>query len=103
MFDLEKMLNALSPKREHAEIQGFKFYARPMTVKEFSEFFYKGLDDSDRNDQMILSCVQKEDGTPMFETVEQVNSLYTTVRAQLAGLVSKASILSAPVDETEKK
>lgn len=38
-FNFEEMIAALSPKREAVELNGFKFYARPMTVSEFGEAF----------------------------------------------------------------
>lgn len=53
-FNFEEMIAALSPKREAVELNGFKFYARPMTVSEFGEAFYQGKDKEDRNDIMIL-------------------------------------------------
>ncbi|MDQ6442867.1 cytochrome [Klebsiella michiganensis] len=101
-FKFEEMIAALSPKREAVEVNGFKFYARPMTVSEFSEAFYQGKDKEDRNDIMIFNCVEHEDGSKVFETVEQVKSLFTTVRAQLAGAVTRASILTEKVNELEK-
>ncbi|EDS3221003.1 cytochrome, partial [Salmonella enterica] len=36
-MNITEMLKALSPQRESVEINGFTFYARPMTLKEFNE------------------------------------------------------------------
>ncbi|MEP6458188.1 cytochrome [Citrobacter freundii] len=102
-MNFEEMLASLSPKREKITINGFDFYARPMTVQEFGEFYYQDKSESDRNDLMILKCIEKEDGTPVFENLEQISKLYTTVRAQLSNFVSKVSILTEKADEMEKK
>lgn len=99
----EEMIAALTPKREAIDIQGFKFYVRPMTVQEFGEFFYTGKDKQDRNDLMILNCIKNEDGTPVFSKIEQIQGLYTTVRTQLSGAVANSSIMSTKADELEKK
>ncbi|HBZ1077151.1 cytochrome [Klebsiella pneumoniae] len=101
-FNFEEMIAALSPKREAVELNGFKFYARPMTVSEFGEAFYLGKDKEDRNDIMILECIEHEDGSKVFDSLEQVKALYTTVRAQLAGAVTRASIFTETVEELEK-
>lgn len=101
-FNFEEMIAALSPKREAVELNGFKFYARPMTVSEFGEVFYQGKDKEDRNDIMILECIEHEDGSKVFDSLEQVKALYTTVRAQLAGAVTRASIFTETVEELEK-
>ncbi|HBS6429894.1 TPA: cytochrome [Klebsiella pneumoniae] len=101
-FNFEEMIAALSPKREAVELNGFKFYARPMTVSEFGEAFYQGKDNEDRNDIMILECIEHEDGSKVFDSLEQVKALYTTVRAQLAGAVTRASIFTETVEELEK-
>ena len=99
-FNFEEMIAALSPKREAVELNGFKFYARPMTVSEFGEAFYQGKED--RNDIMILECIEHEDGSKVFDSLEQVKALYTTVRTQLAGAVTRASIFTETVEELEK-
>ena len=101
-FNFEEMIAALSPKREAVELNGFKFYARPMTVSEFGEAFYQGKDKEDRNDIMILECIEHEDGSKVFDSLEQFKALYTTVRAQLAGAVTRASIFTETVEELEK-
>lgn len=103
MSDFNKMLADLSPKKKVITIKGHDFFARPMTVTEFSEFYYKNLEVSDRNDNMILACIVDKDNNCVFESIEQVQSLYTSVRAELANAVSKASILAIKVDELEKK
>ena len=78
-FNFEEMIAALSPKREAVELNGFKFYARPMTVSEFGEAFYQGKDKEDRNDIMILECIEHEDGSKVFDSLEQVKALYTWI------------------------
>lgn len=102
-MNFEEMIASLTPKRDKVTINGFDFYARPMTVQEFGEFYYMGKTDKDRNDLMILNCIEKEDGTPVFENLEQISKLYTTVRAKLASHVSNVSILMEKADETEKQ
>ena len=51
---------------------------------------------------MILECIEHEDGSKVFDSLEQVKALYTTVRAQLAGAVTRASIFTETVEELEK-
>ncbi|MDM2788096.1 cytochrome [Citrobacter sp. Cpo113] len=101
-MNFDEMLASLSPSREPVEINGFKFYARPMTVSEFGEFYFKNENTEERNDRMILNCIQHEDGTPVFKEIAQVQKLYTTVRSQLASAVSNASILTKDSDVLEK-
>lgn len=101
-MNFQEMITALSPQRELVEVSGFKFYARPMTVSEFGEFYFSGKSEQDKNDLMILNCIQNENGSPVFETIEQVQKLYTTVRAQLSSAVSKVSIYTESASETEK-
>ena len=98
----EKMISDLSPKREPVKVGEYVFFARPMTVSEFGEF-YMNSESEDRNDMMILKCIQNKDGSNVFENIEQVKSLYTTIRAQLAGSVSKASIMVESANEIEKE
>ncbi|HAW2200189.1 TPA: cytochrome [Escherichia coli] len=102
-MNFDEMMASLSPKREPVEVSGFKFYARPMTVSEFGAFYFKNDDVDDRNDKMILSCIQHEDGKPVFENIEQVQKLYTNVRTILSGAVSIASIMTKELHELEKK
>ncbi|MCP6612714.1 cytochrome, partial [Klebsiella pneumoniae] len=71
-------------------------------VSEVGEAFYQGKDKEDRNDIMILECIEHEDGSKVFDSLEQVKALYTTVRAQLAGAVTRASIFTETVEELEK-
>ncbi|CAM7336660.1 cytochrome [Escherichia coli] len=101
-MNFDEMLASLSPKREPVEINGYKFYARPMTVSEFGEFYFKNENTEERNDRMILNCIQHEDGTSVFKEIAQVQKLYTTVRSQLASAVSNASILTKDSDVLEK-
>ena len=103
-MNFEEMISALTPHREEVTIKGFKFYARPMTVQEFGEFFYAGKSEKDRNALMILNCIQNEAGEKVFTDIEQISKLYTTVRSQLAHAETKVSILSdESADETEKE
>lgn len=91
-MNIQEMLKALSPKRESVTINGFTFYARPMTVAEFQEHV-SNADKADRDERTIVKCVEDEDGNPVFENIEQVKQLYTNIRAQLIGLVALASLL----------
>ncbi|HBZ8158457.1 TPA: cytochrome [Escherichia coli] len=102
-MNFQEMLSALSPKREPVELAGFKFYARPMTLSEYGEGFIASKDGADVNDQMILKCIQNEDGTPVFNSIDEVTSLYTTVRSVLTGAIQKASFhVEKTPDEMEK-
>ncbi|EHH6189109.1 cytochrome [Salmonella enterica] len=102
-MNLNEMLAALSPKRESVEINGYKFYARPMSVVEFSQHL-TAKDKNGRDELSILNCIVDEDGKQVFQTIEQVNSLYTTVKQQLIGLVAMASIMPDPAEiESEVK
>lgn len=94
-MNLNEMLAALSPKRESLEINGYKFYARPMTVVEFNEHII-AKDKNGRDETTILNCIVDEDGKQIFESIEQVRALYTTVKQQLIGLVAIASIMPEP-------
>ncbi|BEC01791.1 cytochrome [Escherichia coli] len=102
-MNFEEMIAALSPKREAIKIGEFNFYARPMTVEEFGKLYFNDKTESDKNDLMILNCIENEDGSPVFENVEQIRKLYTTVRAQLSSAVSKVSIMTDASHEVEKK
>lgn len=102
-MNLQEMLAALSPKREHIEINGYKFYARPMTVVELTRHM-TAEDKNGRDEISILDCIEDEDGKPVFENIDQVKSLYTTVRKQLIDLVVYASIKPYKEDaEIEKE
>ncbi|HBM9257479.1 TPA: cytochrome [Citrobacter freundii] len=94
----EEMIAALGAKREVVEIKGFNFYVRAMTVEEFGKFFFM----EDQTDNMILKCIENEDGSPVFENIEQVKQLYTTVRAQLSAAVSAASVMKEETHAVEK-
>lgn len=94
-MNLNDMLAALSPKREAMEINGYKFYARPMTVREFNEHIQNN-DKDDRDERTILRCVTDEKGKPVFKNLDQVKALYTNVKAQLIGLVALASLMPEP-------
>lgn len=100
-FNFEKMIADLSPKRESVKIGDYEFFARPMTVSEFGDFYINN-ETTDRNDMMILNCIEHKDGSRVFESIEKVQALYTTIRAQLAGAVSKASIMVDAPDTIEK-
>ncbi|STW00193.1 Uncharacterised protein [Klebsiella pneumoniae] len=93
-FNFEEMIAALSPKREAVELNGFKFYARPMTVSEFGEAFYQGKDKEDRNDIMILECIEHEDGSKVFDSLEQVKALIRLFALNLlVPLLAQVSLL----------
>lgn len=94
-MNLNEMLAALSPKRESIEINGYKFYARPMTVVEFSQHL-TAQEKNGRDELSILNCIVDEDGNQIFQNIEQVNALYTTVKQQLIGLVALATIMPDP-------
>lgn len=102
-MNLNEMLAALSPKREAVEINGFKFYARSMSVREFNEHIQNN-DKEDRDERTILRCIVDENDKPVFKNLGQVKSLYTNVKAQLIGLVALASLMPEPnkVEEAVK-
>lgn len=100
-MNFEKMMLDLAPKREPIKIGEYTFYARPMTVKEYIEHLYNP-DKSDRDELTIFRCIQDENGKPIFESIEQVKSLYSNVKSVLIGAVADASIRIDPV-EVEKK
>ncbi|HFR7074815.1 TPA: hypothetical protein ACHXQG_002413, partial [Shigella sonnei] len=103
IMNLNEMLKALSPKRESLTLGGFTFYARPMSVQEFNEHVFN-TDKKDRDERSILRCIEDEDGKPVFESIEQVKALYTSVRSELIGLVAQASLMKdAAVIENEVK
>ncbi|HGA5124892.1 TPA: cytochrome [Salmonella enterica subsp. enterica serovar Javiana] len=95
------MLAALSPKKESVKIGGYTFYARPMSVAEFSKHI-TNPDKNGRDEISILNCIVDEDGNTIFENIEQVQALYTTVKAELAGLVATASLMPAPSEVEEE-
>ncbi|EPG2187937.1 TPA: cytochrome [Enterobacter hormaechei subsp. steigerwaltii] len=101
-LDFQEMMAALAPKKEPVEINGFKFYVRPMSVSELAAAFQVSDNKEDRGDLMILACVQHEDGSQVFETLEQVQALYTTVRSKLYSAVQKASFLDETAHQIEK-
>lgn len=102
-MNLNEMLAALSPARQSVEINGFKFFARPMTVVEFSQHL-TAQDKNGRDELSILNCIVDEEGNQIFQNIEQVNALYTTVKQQLIGLVAMASIMPEPAEiEAEVK
>lgn len=94
-MNINDLLKALSPKREAMEINGFKFYARPMSVQEFNEHIQNG-NKEDRDERTIMKCIEDENGKPVFTNIKQVKALYTTVKANLIGLVALASMMPEP-------
>lgn len=102
-MNINDMLAALSPKKESIEINGYTFYARPMTLKEFNEHVFNG-DKENRDELSIFRCIVDENDKPIFENIEQVRKLYTNVRSQLIGLVASASLMpEASAVESEVK
>ncbi|HBT3063100.1 phage tail assembly chaperone family protein, TAC [Klebsiella aerogenes] len=101
-MNIQDMLSALTPKRESIELKGFKFYARPMTVKEYGSYYSSTESEQDKDDQMILKCIEDENGKPVFSDIKEVQSLYTNVRFTLAALISKVSFSSLTAEESEK-
>ncbi|PEH74292.1 cytochrome [Edwardsiella tarda] len=103
-MNFNEMMAALSPKRESLTIQGYQFYARPMTVQEFNDHITNA--DKDARDELsILRCIEDEEGNPVFTDIKQVKQLYTTVRAELIGLVALATLMPEPskVEKEVKK
>ncbi|MEZ7211456.1 cytochrome [Pantoea ananatis] len=100
-MDFSKMMEALAPKKTPVEISGYTFYARPMSVVEFSEHV-SNPSKNDRDDLMILNCITDESGEKVFESLEQVKQLYTNVRSELASACAQASIL-LPATDIEKE
>ncbi|EJK1262908.1 cytochrome [Salmonella enterica] len=100
-MNLNEMLKALSPKRESITINGFTFYARPMTVSEFNSHIMN-RDKNGRDEIAIMNCIVDENGKQIFESIEQVNSLFTTARAELVGLVAQASLMASPSEVEEE-
>ncbi len=94
-MDINKMMETLAPKKSPVEIAGFQFYARPMTVQEFSSHI-NNPKKNDRDDLMILLCIEDENGNPVFESLEQVKALYTNVRSELANACANASVFIGP-------
>ncbi|PVO50891.1 cytochrome [Salmonella enterica] len=102
-MNLAEMLAALSPKRESLTIDGFTFYARPMSVAEFAEHLKPG-NKNGRDEKSIFDCIVDENDKPVFENIAQVNALYTTVKQKLIGLVASASLMpeASEVEEAVK-
>ncbi|MGA3900222.1 phage tail assembly chaperone family protein, TAC [Klebsiella aerogenes] len=101
-MDIKNMLSALTSKRESIELKGFKFYARPMSITEYSEYYSSTDSEQDKDDRIILKCIEDENGKPVFSDINEVKSLYTNVRFALAALISKSSFSSMTAEESEK-
>lgn len=100
-MNINEMLTALSPKRESLNMGGFDFYARPMNFQEYAETI-SNPNEKNRHEYLILKCIENEDGTPVFENIEQIRGLYTNIRTNLINMISEASFMPDPV-EVEKK
>ncbi|EAS3554514.1 cytochrome [Salmonella enterica] len=100
-MNLHEMLAALSPKREAMEIDGFTFYARPMTLKEFNEHLLNANKEL-RDEISIMRCIVDEDNNPVFTDINQIRQLYTSVRSELIGLVATASLMPEPAKVEEE-
>lgn len=96
-MNFEKMFADLAPKRNPIKIGEYTFYARPMTVNEFSEHI-NNLDKNARDDIAIFNCIEDEDGKRVFESTEQVKALYSTVRNELAMAVATMTVFLPAVD-----
>ncbi|EDT7800731.1 cytochrome [Salmonella enterica subsp. enterica serovar Berkeley] len=94
-MNINEMLAALSPKRESITFGEYTFYARPMTLKEFNEHVMNGNKEL-RDEVSIMRCIVDEDNNPIFESIEQVRGLYTSVRNEMIGLVAQASLMPEP-------
>ncbi|EAO4368286.1 cytochrome [Salmonella enterica] len=100
-MNVEEMLKALSPKRESLTINGFTFYARPMTVAEFNSHIMN-RDKNGRDEIAIMNCIVDENGKQVFKNIKQVNGMFTTTRAELVGLVAQASLMASPSEVEEE-
>ncbi|EGL8902532.1 cytochrome [Salmonella enterica] len=100
-MNITEMLKALSPQRESAEINGFTFYARPMTLKEFNEHLLNANKEL-RDEISIMRCIVDEDNNPIFTSLDQIRQLYTSVRSELIGLVAQASLMPEPTKVEEE-
>lgn len=92
---MQDMFAALAPKRKEIDINGFKFYARPMTVAEFQEHM-SNENKGDRDAVMIFNCISDDEGLQVFESPEQVKSLYTNVQLELAQACAEMTIFLPP-------
>jgi hypothetical protein len=97
---IPEMFAALAPKQKEVEINGFKFYARPMSVAEFQEHM-SNEDKHGRDAIMIHRCILDDEGLQVFESPEQVKSLYTNVQLELAQACADMTIFLPP-REVEK-
>ncbi|EDO5603399.1 cytochrome [Salmonella enterica] len=100
-MNINEMLKALSPQRESVEINGFTFYARPMTLKEFNEHLLNANKEL-RDEISIMRCIVDEDNNPVFTDINQIRQLYTSVRSELIGLVATASLMPEPAKVEEE-
>ncbi|WP_283647928.1 cytochrome [Hafnia paralvei] len=100
-MNFEEMFKDLIPERKAIKFGNHTFYVRPMTVSEFTAHVHNP-NKSERDDIAIFNCVQDESGASVFSSVDEVKSLYTTVRSALAGEVAVASVFMPP-NEVEKK
>ncbi|EDA8844930.1 cytochrome [Salmonella enterica subsp. enterica serovar Agbeni] len=100
-MNINEMLAALSPKRESITFGEYTFYARPMTLKEFNEHVMNGNKEL-RDEVSIMRCIVDEDNNPIFESIEQVRGLYTSVRNEMIGLVAQASLMPEPAKVEEE-
>ena len=96
-MNFEEIFKDLAPQRKETKIGQYSFYARPMTVSEFSEHI-TNPNKKERDDLAILNCIEDESGSPVFESIDQVKALYTTVRTELATAVAAMAIFLPPVD-----
>ncbi len=100
-MNFEEMFKDLIPERKPIKLGNHTFYVRPMTVSEFTAHV-NNPNKSERDDIAIFNCVQDESAASVFSSVDEVKSLYTTVRSTLAGEVAVASVFMPP-NEVEKK
>ncbi|MDP8728362.1 cytochrome [Serratia marcescens] len=99
-MNFTEMFAALAPKKKEILINGFKFYARPMTVAEFQEHM-TNENKNERDALMIFKCISDENNKPVFESVDQIKALYSNVQLELAQACADMSIFLPP-REVEK-
>ena len=96
-MNFEEMFSDLAPKRNATVIGGHSFYARPMTVSEFCAHI-NNPNKNERDDLAILNCIEDDEGKPIFDSIDRVKALYSTVRSELAMAVATMTIFLPPVE-----
>lgn len=93
----QKLLDALKPKHQKAEIKGVDVFVRGLTVGEYEDFIKS--EDPDIAKRIICWCFGDDQGQPIFDMAD-FSGVGQDALSEMVNLVSAAT--AGRIDELKK-